>query len=100
MSRSSKSMRDGPRCGGAEAVALADHRPRLQLLAVIEIDGARLVRLALDEPVVEVDAGRAALRRRRGSGGVRLARHRVRHGRALGFYLERSLGAGLLASLR
>src|SRR5262249_5388204 len=53
-----------------EGLALLDHRALLQLLPVIEVDRARLVGLALDEAVVEVDARRPALGRgSRGGGG-------------------------------
>src|SRR4029450_9792762 len=55
-----------------EGLALLDHRALLQLLPVIEVHRARLVGLALDEPVVEVDAGGSALRRwTAGRGGGR-----------------------------
>src|SRR5262249_60888755 len=58
-----------------EGLALLDHRALLQLLPVVEVHRARLVRLALDEPVVEVDAGGAALRRcAAGRGGGRSGR--------------------------
>src|SRR5512138_868753 len=58
-----------------EGLALLDHRALLQLLPVIEVHRARLVGLSLDEPVVEVDAGGAALRRcTTGRGGDRSGR--------------------------
>src|SRR5262249_61951338 len=58
-----------------EGLALSDHRPLLQLRPVVEVHRARLVRLALDEPVVEVDASGAALRRcAAGRGGGRSGR--------------------------
>src|SRR5678815_3400012 len=78
-----------------DGLALLDHRALLQLLPVIEVHRARLVGLALDEPVVEVDAGGAALRRwtasrgrGRGGGNGGGGRHRIVGG------LRRGRGGG------
>src|SRR5262249_61570071 len=78
-----------------EGFALLDHRALLQLLPVIEVHRARLVGLALDEPVVEVDAGGAALRRcAAGRGGGRSGGGGGGGGRRCGRGLSRRRGRG------
>src|SRR5690349_3953470 len=88
-----------------EGFALLDHRALLQLLPVVEVHRARLVRLALDEPVVEVDAGGAARLRcaggrgggrrgRDGSGGSHRIERRLRRGPGGGCLRRGCLGGG------
>src|SRR5262249_30075840 len=88
-----------------EAVAPLGRLALLQLLPVIEVDRARLVGLALDEAVVEVDPGRSALGRRSRGGGDRrggdggAGGHRVvgslgRRGRGALRRRRRGLGSG------
>ncbi len=46
---------DGGQDFFAKALALLDHRRRLELFPIIQVDRSRFIRLSLNEPVIEVD---------------------------------------------